>query len=44
VVINEDSPTWVIPSAGNRMAAIANGPALLKADTCKTARNNVAEF
>jgi len=44
VVISEDSPTLAIPSAGNRMPAIANGPILLKADICNTARNDVAEF
>jgi hypothetical protein len=44
VVINEDSPTWVIPIAGNRMATIANGPILLQADICNTARNNIVEF
>lgn len=44
MVIDEGSPTWVISSAGNRMAAIANGPILSKADICNTARNSIAKF
>lgn len=44
MVINEDSPTWIISNAGNRMAAIANGPILLKADIRNTARNSIAKF